>query len=995
MNRAGIQKYAWILVLCLLMALGGCAEQPSSTGPASVQKPPGAPEKWELPESTDSASKPEPQKDSDNWIIPSEPQISAQESPGVKPDAWSPPETVEPAEPAAPAKEPQTSWEPPEAGAEKEPAGVAAKPDAWEPPLDAPRGKSSQTPEGEQPWAVTKPAPAQPGESKSPEEAWESPQKTKPGETTESQAAPEPWAVTTPQTGASGQAKPSAEAWESPQKTKPGETTESQAAPQTWTVTTPQAGAPTQAKPSAEAWEQPTQPGAQKPAESPQDQKPWVEAAKPEPQKPEAAAGIWKPPAEPEPETAPAPSETGQTWQEKPAQKKPAPAEVEKPTTLAAAPRIDQPEVVPAPLEPPAIPAPEESPSEPPVVSEPDSGSPLPMSQDIDTVLSLAEERLEQGRYREAGYAFKESLKLKLTPEELAQSYLGLAKVSLAFEEKLLALNWLDRLLRQIPRSLRVGEALFLAAKIEFSLERYSDAAGRLRQVLSNPSVFPTEDQRVMASNSLIKALKLAGRDSEALNALITLLEQSPQPEVESRLDEVFNLALERSSKEMTPLMTRVRNPSLQQALIAAMVKVRYTEGDISGAQELLTKLLGDPLASRWHEPLQKYEDELRRARLVSPRAVGIILPLSGKFANTGLRVRAAISLGLGIFGATAAHPPTLVVKDSKSDPTVAANEVANLVRNHRVVAIIGPMGASTSLAAAQKAQELNVPLISLSPVQGVTKSGDFVFQNFFSPTEQVNALINEHQANYGEISVAVLSPDSRYGRGFVELLTKILAERGAKPVRVVYYDPKTTDMSPQIKKLAKLPPGNYKTGEKNAPRPVIDFKAIFIPDGPKRVAMLAPLLAYWDVVGVDLLGTNRWHSKSLVSLAESYLHRAIFPDAFDPDSKEPNIASFVKEFDNAMGTKPNVLDAHGYDAASLLRTLITTANPPRTREDLRAKLSSLKDVQGVCGKLTVGADRRVQKDLTLLTIREGGFAPFYRAQSQKDSPKSAPPQTP
>ena len=173
------------------------------------------------------------------------------------------------------------------------------------------------------------------------------------------------------------------------------------------------------------------------------------------------------------------------------------------------------------------------------------------------------------------------------------------------------------------------------------------------------------------------------------------------------------------------------------------------------------------------------------------------------------------------------------------------------------------------------------------------------------------------------------------------------------------------------------LPPGSYRPGRPDSPQPVINFQALYIPDGPERVGMLAPQLAYYDVTGVTLLGTSLWHDPRLVEVAGRYLSGCVFPDAFDPQSKEPEVLDFVSEFRKALGKDPNVLDAHGYDAAVLLRRLTDNPNPPRTRQAFRQALADLKNVRGVCGELSVGPDRVVHKKLKLFTVRQGAFQPF------------------
>ena len=160
----------------------------------------------------------------------------------------------------------------------------------------------------------------------------------------------------------------------------------------------------------------------------------------------------------------------------------------------------------------------------------------------------------------------------------------------------------------------------------------------------------------------------------------------------------------------------------------------------------------------------------------------------------------------------------------------------------------------------------------------------------------------------------------------------------------------------------------------------MIDFDAVFIPDGPERAGMVISQLAYFDVTEVDLLGTSLWRNPSLISIAGRYLARTIFPSAFDPRSPDPLVRGFVREFSLAMGGEPNVLDAHGYDAATLVRHLLDQTQPPRTRQAFRQELVGLNGVPGVCGVMRVDPDGRVQKALKLYTVRRAAFVPLGQA---------------
>ena len=120
-------------------------------------------------------------------------------------------------------------------------------------------------------------------------------------------------------------------------------------------------------------------------------------------------------------------------------------------------------------------------------------------------------------------------------------------------------------------------------------------------------------------------------------------------------------------------------------------------------------------------------------------------------------------------------------------------------------------------------------------------------------------------------------------------------------------YDPTQTDFANQIKKLvglyyprpeievmdeSKQVTDTQDLTEKSEaaapeepteeePLPIVDFEAIFIPDVYSQVGLIAPQLAYYDVTGIKLLGTNLWNSPKLVEMAAPYLQGSIFVDGF------------------------------------------------------------------------------------------------------------------
>ncbi len=615
----------------------------------------------------------------------------------------------------------------------------------------------------------------------------------------------------------------------------------------------------------------------------------------------------------------------------------------------------------------------------------------LAAEQEIAALLRLGRERLERGRPAEAGDAFRAALDRSPRPAQWAQAMLGLARSERDLGRSGQALERVEQLLARGAPPDQVMEAQLLAASLELDLKRPQPALTRLRRLLSRPPGPLSQARRREARRLLARALEAAGRPAEAAAALLRLARESgpePAPELADQISRVAGLA---RSSEIKPLLARADRPELRSALLIGLVEACLREGRLAEAQRTLAQLRTAPSAGRWADRLRQLDAQLSQARLVRPRAVGVILPLSGTYGAFGKRVLAAVELGLGLFSGAGVQPPTLYIEDSKNDPNTAAAAVRRLVERYKVMAIIGPVGAATSLAAARRAQQLGVPLITLSQVDGVTLAGPFVFQNFFTPEAQVDALLKEVMDRQGLQRIAVLAPRNSYGQGFSRLMAARVAARGGSLVRTVYYSPAQTDFAGQIKELVHLPPGNYRPGHPDSPKPVIDFQALFVPDGPERAAMIAPQLAYFDVGGVRLMGTNLWHNPKLIEQGGRYVEGCLFPDAFDPSSQAPLVRAFEQDFRRALGQEPGVMEAHAYDAALMVRRILMNSLPPRTRAAFRERLAGLQGLEGVCGRLSVGPERRVNKALTLFTVQSGAFVPLAKARPWP-RPAQAPP---
>ena len=435
--------------------------------------------------------------------------------------------------------------------------------------------------------------------------------------------------------------------------------------------------------------------------------------------------------------------------------------------------------------------------------------------------------------------------------------------------------------------------------------------------------------------------------------------------------------------------------------LIQNMIYLEKNEEAIAHLSDFVEKYPGHPEASRALELKVELEKRLR-STLKIPEfrryTVGCILPLSGSYEIYGQRAMRGIEIAMNEFNSDEMNPSiTVLVKDTGSDPDRALKAVEEL-NNDEVTAIIGPITAVVPAAFA--AQDLGLPIMTLTQKDDITIIGNYVFRNFITPRMQVAALVKYITTDLGLERVAILYPNDNYGRTHMNLFWDEIIAHDAKVVGVESYDPSSMDFADPIKKLVglfyeipeDLKPKPFFTPDSDSelkpdedpepeePKPIVDFDAIFIPDADKKAGLIIPQLVYNDIEDVYLLGTNLWHSEKLIDMAGQYAQGAIIADGFFAASKSDKIKEFTARFQTAYGKQPEFIEAIAYDNAMML--FQSLKNPEiESREMLRDELLKIAGYPGITGLTSFDENGDAIKQLYLLQVRKDRFVEVNRGR--------------
>jgi len=375
---------------------------------------------------------------------------------------------------------------------------------------------------------------------------------------------------------------------------------------------------------------------------------------------------------------------------------------------------------------------------------------------------------------------------------------------------------------------------------------------------------------------------------------------------------------------------------------------------------------------------------------------VGVVLPLTGKFASYGKRALEGILLASKVFDPSSESSIKLFIEDSESNPLAAQHAVDELVEKHNVMAIIGPLSWKESVAVAERAGQLGIPNLSLSAKEGISEKSPYLFQNALTPRVQIESLVQFCIQNRKFRRFAVLAPNNAFGKDMTKQFWDMVELYGGKVVAHETYDPEEKDFQAHIKDLIGLSDPKFrkleqaklfeylreqkaKTGKEPKVQlpPIIDFDALFIPDSPKAVAQIAPSLAYFEVNGISLLGTTEWNSDAFFRRGGKYVEGAIFPAGLHLGTRNPKTREFIQYYQQAYGTPPDLLAVQAYEAMDIVIAGIQNGRS-EDRNILVNQLSRLKDFETPIGNLTFDNDRIARRKLSILMLENGGQVSEY-----------------
>jgi branched-chain amino acid transport system substrate-binding protein len=326
-------------------------------------------------------------------------------------------------------------------------------------------------------------------------------------------------------------------------------------------------------------------------------------------------------------------------------------------------------------------------------------------------------------------------------------------------------------------------------------------------------------------------------------------------------------------------------------------------------------------------------------ASAAEPIPIGYVGPLTGSVALLGNEALKGATLAveqINAAGGLLGRPLKIFAADNKCNPAEAVSATRKVITRDRVVAMVGQLCSSATLAAMPIYEQEKIPLVveaSTNPLITV-RAGVGGNKWVFRPNlpDDINAIVFAKMiVDLGGKSVGFLLTNDDWGRGVGASFKEVVEREGGKVVSLDYYDEGETNFLSVLTKIKGLSPNALLIAARTA-------SGALIMKQHAELGMRVPVFNQGDMVNeqfVKLVGKEI--AKGIIG-SESW-----YPGVDDPINKK-----FEADYIARWGYDPIEPSAYGYVGAQLIAEgiRITKSAAP---EDIRDGLTkvNMKTIAG------------------------------------------------
>lgn len=336
---------------------------------------------------------------------------------------------------------------------------------------------------------------------------------------------------------------------------------------------------------------------------------------------------------------------------------------------------------------------------------------------------------------------------------------------------------------------------------------------------------------------------------------------------------------------------------------------------------------------------------------------IAAVLPVTGAISAFGELVWQGVQLAYEQMPEVLGEEIKLILIDNRSEKVEAANAVSRAIEKEKVVAIVGDVASSHSLAGGQIAEEKRIPMVSPSSTNPmVTEGKKYVSRVCFTDPFQGGALAVFARRHLGLKKVAVfVDIEQDYSVGlanfFIDNFTKLGGE-----TKKVFFKSGDQEFSAQITQALAY-----------------GAEAILVTGYYPEIALVAQQSKMLGFTGKLLAGDGA-DAPELLQIGGDAVEGLYFTTHFNPDAYVTGKSKeFVEAFVKKYGHKPSTLSALGYDAYMILVDAIRRAgkvDPELIAQEIR----KTRNFEGATGIINIDENGNALKSVVIDVVKEGKF---------------------
>jgi len=278
------------------------------------------------------------------------------------------------------------------------------------------------------------------------------------------------------------------------------------------------------------------------------------------------------------------------------------------------------------------------------------------------------------------------------------------------------------------------------------------------------------------------------------------------------------------------------------------------------------------------------------------------------------------------------------VVYDTQGDATKAVQAATRLIKEDKVVAIIGPSTTGDSMAVIPIVEKAQIPLVSCAAGIKITEPvKKWVFKTAQNDSLAV-ARIYEHLKKHKITKISLLTVSDSFGSSGREQLKAQAASFGIQIISDDTYGPKDTDMTAQLTKIRGSQAQALVCWGTNPGPAVVTRNA-------RQLGLKIPLYMSHGVSSKKFIALAGDAAEGIILPSGRVLVADLLPNS---DKQKKSLISFVKDYQNHYKAEGDHFGGHAWDAIMLVKGAIERGGD--TPATIRDQLEKTRHFAGIGG---------------------------------------------